>query len=254
VHNGIIENHEALRAELQAAGYSLRQPDRHRGDRAPRSIQLYAGDLLDAVRARSAALARRLRHRGGLRATSRTAWSVRARGQPAGGRASAPGRALPGLATPWRWPAAPTSIAYLEEGDVVDLQPSSALVMPPATATAVRAGSANARRSRHRPWPAELGPYRALHAEGDLRAAAGHRRHPGSASSGHRARTCSATRRRRVFPAVDRVLILACGTSYYAGCVARYWLESHRRHPCDVEIASEYRYRDSVPGPAARWS
>ena len=46
-----------------------------------------------------------------------------------------------------------------------------------------------------------------------------------------------------------RVLILACGTSYHAGLVARYWLESLAGIPCNVEIASEYRYRDSVPNP-----
>jgi glucosamine--fructose-6-phosphate aminotransferase (isomerizing) len=47
----------------------------------------------------------------------------------------------------------------------------------------------------------------------------------------------------------ERVLILACGTSYHAGLVARYWLESLACIPCDVEIASEYRYRESVPNP-----
>lgn len=50
---------------------------------------------------------------------------------------------------------------------------------------------------------------------------------------------------------VDSVLILACGTSYHAGLVARYWLESLACIPCNVEIASEYRYRDSVPNPNA---
>jgi glucosamine--fructose-6-phosphate aminotransferase (isomerizing) len=48
---------------------------------------------------------------------------------------------------------------------------------------------------------------------------------------------------------VDGVQILACGTSYYAGSVARYWLESIARIPTAVEIASEYRYRDVVPNP-----
>ncbi len=46
-----------------------------------------------------------------------------------------------------------------------------------------------------------------------------------------------------------RVLIIACGTSYHAGLVARYWLESVAKIPCTVEIASEYRYRESVPDP-----
>jgi glutamine---fructose-6-phosphate transaminase (isomerizing) len=51
------------------------------------------------------------------------------------------------------------------------------------------------------------------------------------------------------FKDVDQVLILACGTSYYAGSVARYWLESIAKIPTSIEVASEYRYRDSVPNP-----
>jgi len=53
----------------------------------------------------------------------------------------------------------------------------------------------------------------------------------------------------RVLREVDSVLILACGTSYHAGMVARYWIEGLAGVPCSVEIASEYRYRDSVPNP-----
>ena len=52
-----------------------------------------------------------------------------------------------------------------------------------------------------------------------------------------------------VFKEVDSVLILACGTSYYSGSVAKYWLESIAKIPTNVEVASEYRYRDSVPNP-----
>jgi glucosamine--fructose-6-phosphate aminotransferase (isomerizing) len=55
----------------------------------------------------------------------------------------------------------------------------------------------------------------------------------------------------QVLPAIDSVLLLACGTSYYAGCVARYWLESMAQVPTTVEIASEYRYRTSVANPNA---
>jgi glucosamine--fructose-6-phosphate aminotransferase (isomerizing) len=55
----------------------------------------------------------------------------------------------------------------------------------------------------------------------------------------------------RILREVDGVLILACGTSYHAGMVARYWLEALAGIPCAVEIASEYRYRVSVPNPAA---
>lgn len=52
-----------------------------------------------------------------------------------------------------------------------------------------------------------------------------------------------------VLPHVQNILILACGTSFHAGSVARYWLESIAGVPTSVEIASEYRYRKSVPLP-----
>jgi glucosamine--fructose-6-phosphate aminotransferase (isomerizing) len=50
---------------------------------------------------------------------------------------------------------------------------------------------------------------------------------------------------------VDSVTIIACGTSFHAAMVARYWLESVAGIPCSAEVASEYRYRDSVPNPKA---
>ncbi|HED35415.1 MAG TPA: glutamine--fructose-6-phosphate transaminase (isomerizing) [Gammaproteobacteria bacterium] len=49
-----------------------------------------------------------------------------------------------------------------------------------------------------------------------------------------------------IFDKVKRVQIIACGTSYHAGMVARYWLESLAGIPCNVEVASEFRYRDPV--------
>lgn len=48
---------------------------------------------------------------------------------------------------------------------------------------------------------------------------------------------------------VEGVQILACGTSFYAGSVAKYWIESIAKLPCTVEIASEYRYREAVANP-----
>ena len=52
-----------------------------------------------------------------------------------------------------------------------------------------------------------------------------------------------------IFPDVAAVQILACGTSYHAGLVAKYWIESLAGLPCQVEVASEFRYRDSVTLP-----
>ncbi|RDV00037.1 glutamine--fructose-6-phosphate transaminase (isomerizing) [Trinickia dinghuensis] len=53
------------------------------------------------------------------------------------------------------------------------------------------------------------------------------------------------------FDDIDSILILACGTSYYSGLTSKYWLESIAKIPTQVEIASEYRYRESVPNPKA---
>jgi len=52
-----------------------------------------------------------------------------------------------------------------------------------------------------------------------------------------------------IFQQIDSILILAAGTSYYAALTAKYWLESIAKLPTNVEIASEYRYRESVPNP-----
>jgi glucosamine--fructose-6-phosphate aminotransferase (isomerizing) len=51
------------------------------------------------------------------------------------------------------------------------------------------------------------------------------------------------------FADINSILILACGTSHHAGLVAKFWLEEIAGIPCNVEIASEYRYRTSVPNP-----
>jgi glucosamine--fructose-6-phosphate aminotransferase (isomerizing) len=54
-----------------------------------------------------------------------------------------------------------------------------------------------------------------------------------------------------ILQTVDSLLVLACGTSYYSGLVAKEWIEGLVGIPCNVEIASEYRYRRSVPQPRA---
>jgi glucosamine--fructose-6-phosphate aminotransferase (isomerizing) len=55
------------------------------------------------------------------------------------------------------------------------------------------------------------------------------------------------------FADISRLSILACGTAYYAGCVAKYWFETYARLPVEVDIASEFRYRAAPlrPGDAA---
>jgi glucosamine--fructose-6-phosphate aminotransferase (isomerizing) len=53
----------------------------------------------------------------------------------------------------------------------------------------------------------------------------------------------------KILSEIDSVLVVACGTSSHAGLVARHWIEGLAGIPCNVEIASEYRYRQSVPNP-----
>ena len=50
-------------------------------------------------------------------------------------------------------------------------------------------------------------------------------------------------------PPFDRVTIVACGTSFYAGMVAKYWFEQFARVPVDIDVASEFRYREPVLEP-----
>ncbi len=52
-----------------------------------------------------------------------------------------------------------------------------------------------------------------------------------------------------IFDQIKSVLILACGTSYHSGLVARYWFEELARVPCSIEVASEFRYRNPVISP-----
>lgn len=52
-----------------------------------------------------------------------------------------------------------------------------------------------------------------------------------------------------IFQKINSIKILACGTSYYAALTGKYWLESIAKLPCDVEIASEYRYREVIAQP-----
>ena len=239
VHNGIIENHDELRAELQQRGYRFAsQTDTeviaHLID------SLYAGDLLHAVQ-------QALQHLHGAYAIA-----VFHRNEPqrvVGARAGSPlilgvGKNEHFLASDAMALAGVTDqIVYLDEGDVVDLRPESYRVLD-------RAGHSVAREVRTvqaHSGAAELGPYRHYMQKEIFE-------QPGAVADtleGIEGITpelfgagADASLR-----AIDNVLILACGTSYYSGCVARYWIESLAQLPCQVEIASEYRYRDSVPNP-----
>ncbi len=240
VHNGIIENYEELRRGLAEAGYVFdSQTDTeviaHLVD------QCYEGDLLDAVQ-------RAVRRLHGAYAIA-----VFCRDEPhrvVGARAGSPlvvglGRNENFLASDALALAGSTDqIVYLEEGDVVDLQLARVWVVDAEGRQVERP----ARTVSAYSTAVELGPYRHFmqkeifeqpRAVGDTVGDIGETSQISPAIFGEAAV--------EVLPRVDSVLILACGTSYYAGCTARYWLESIAGVPATVEIASEYRYRPSVP-------
>ena len=245
VHNGIIENHDELRAELAARGYAFTsQTDTeviaHLVD------SLYDGDLFEAVQ----------------RATSRLrgayAIAVFCRDEPhrvVGAREGSPlvlGVGKEGgenfLASDAMALAGVTDrIVYLEEGDVADLQLGKYWIAARGADGRYARVQRQVRTVHAHTGAAELGPYRHYMQKEIFeqpRAVADtlegvHSITPELFGDGAF----------KVFQGVEQVLILACGTSYYAGLTAKYWLEGIARIPTDVEVASEYRYRDSVPDP-----
>lgn len=239
VHNGIIENHAVLRSELETKGYVFSsQTDTeviaHLID------SLYQGDLLKAVQL----AVKRLR--------GAFAIAVICRDEPqrmVGARQGSPlvvgiGDGEHFLASDALALAGTTNrIVYLEEGDIVDISLNDCHIYDAqghAAPREVRVVSVYAGVS-------ELGPYR----------------HFMQKEIFEQPRAISDTLQGingispdlfgedalPILEQTDSILILACGTSYYAGLTAKYWMESIARIPVEVEIASEYRYRDSVPSP-----
>ncbi len=241
VHNGIIENHEELRAALQRKGYGFSsQTDTevicHLID------SLYDGDLFEAVKEATsqlhgayaiAAFCKDEPHRVvGARAGSPLILGV---GKDGGENfLASDAMALAGVTD---------QIVYLEEGDVVDLQLGRYWIVDKSHKPVERP----VRTVQAHSGAAELGPYRHYMQKEIFEQP----RAVADTLEGVQGITPElfGDGAHRVFKEVDSVLILACGTSYYSGCTAKYWLESIAKIPTQVEIASEYRYRDTVPHP-----
>lgn len=242
VHNGIIENFEAIRARLQAKGFEFTsQTDTE--VLAHLINDCYEGDLLEAVK--HAVI--QLEGSYGIAVISKAEPHrvVLARqGSPlvvgVGEKemfAASDAMAVAGITD---------RIVYLEEGDVCEITPDAYRVF---------ARDGNEFTEVERPvkvvhaysGAVDLGPYRHYmqkeifeqpRAIGDTL--------EGVASV---APTLFGAEAEAVFKDTRRILFLACGTSYYAGLAAKYWVEAIAGVPCDVEIASEYRYRVSIPDP-----
>jgi glucosamine--fructose-6-phosphate aminotransferase (isomerizing) len=241
VHNGIIENFESLRERLQKQGYQfVTQTD---SEVIAHLIHAhYRGDLLDAVR-------RTVAEFKGAYAIA--AISTREPERIIGARAGSP--LLVGIGEHDHFLASDASalasvtqrVAYLEEGDVADIRRESYAIYDAGGAKIARpivtvpASSAEV----------ELGPYRHFMQKEIFeqpRAISDTLEGVGGIGPDLFGADAAA-----VFANVKAVHLLACGTSYYSALLARLWLEGVAGIPAQAEIASEYRYRDSVSNPDA---
>jgi glucosamine--fructose-6-phosphate aminotransferase (isomerizing) len=246
VHNGIIENHEAIRTRLSESGYVFdSDTDTEVVAHLVHSHLEPAGDLLEAVRRAVAELE-------GAYAIAIVAEKIPDRLVVA--RQGAP--LLLGLGDGENFCASDASallqvtkqMVYLEEGDVVELRKDSYRI--------IDTDGNNVERPVHESKlsanAVELGPYQHYMQKEIFE-------QPGAVAATIEMVTGAQSIIPQLFGAdagnilddVDSVTILACGTSFHAGLTARYWIEAIAGLPCTVEIASEFRYRTTVPNPRA---
>src|ERR1700761_8466043 len=241
VHNGIIENYEALREMLRGKGYEfVSQTDTEVIAHLVHS--LYQGDLFAAVRSAVKQL------------HGAYAIAVLHKDQPhtvVGARQGSPlvvglGDGENFLASDALALAGSTErFIFLEEGDVCELALEQVRI-------ADRDGNEASREVRQVAaygGAVELGPYRHFMQKEIFE-------QPRAITDTiPQAETFDAALfgdgAQKVFEGIDSLLILAGGTSYYSGLTAKYWLESVGKISTQVEIASEYRSRESVPNPKA---
>ena len=241
VHNGIIENFEGLREGLQQKGYRfVTQTDSEVIAHLIHSH--YDGDLLAAV-------IKAVREFRGAYAIA--AISTREPERIVGARAGSP--LLVGVGEGDHYLASDASalapvtrrVVYLEEGDIADVTRRTYAIYD-TTGAPVSRQVVTAKVSSD---AVELGPYQHFMQKEIFeqpRAIADTLDGVGSIGP-----DLFGTRAAEILPRVKAVHLLACGTSYYSGLVGRLWLEALARLPAQAEIASEYRYRASVPDPEA---
>ncbi|HDR8959461.1 glutamine--fructose-6-phosphate transaminase (isomerizing) [Burkholderia vietnamiensis] len=241
VHNGIIENHDTLRAELRQRGYTFR------GETDTEVIahlihSVYRDDLLDAVR------------RAVKRLHGAYAIAVLSACEPqrlVAARAGSP--LVIGIGADQNYLASDCAalgeltdrFVYLEDGDV-------ALITPERIAVVDSIGS-DAQRPlcvvRARDHDAALGPYRHFMQKEIFEQPKAIAATLDGVDTVSPALFGDDETARALLSKTRSVLLLGCGTSYYAGLTAKYWLEGIADIRAQVEIASEYRYRETVPDP-----
>ena len=244
VHNGIIENHEEQREKLRALGYTFESQTDTEVIAHLMHHHLKEGDSL------LSALQRTVKE-----LTGAYALAVMSRAEPdhfVCARMGCP--LLVGVGEGENFVASDVSaiiqatrtVIFLEEGDTADIRRDSVQVYDEHNQPIVR----DVHLSDVSLASLELGPYRhfmqkEIHEQpralGDTIEAA--------IDAGGFPATLFVKNAEAVLSGIEGVQILACGTSYYAGLTARYWIESIAGLPCSVEIASEYRYRAAYANP-----
>jgi glucosamine--fructose-6-phosphate aminotransferase (isomerizing) len=241
VHNGIIENHEALRAELEALGYEFEsETDTEVIAHRIRHYLADGGELLGAVKRTVADL------------QGAYALAVISSDDPdrvVVARAGCP--VVLGLGIGENFVASDVAallpvtrrFMFLEEGDIA-LVTRQAVTIEDAEGRPVRRPEKESALSAD---AMERGQYRhfmqkEIHEQPRAVAETLSER----IGAGKVLAQAFGPAAEQVFEKVRAVQIVACGTSYHAGMVARYFIEKYARIPCMVEIASEYRYRQPV--------
>jgi glucosamine--fructose-6-phosphate aminotransferase (isomerizing) len=245
VHNGIIENHEEMRAKLRSKGYQFAsETDSEVIAHLIHSHTQEGFGLLESVR-------RSIRQLQGAYAIAVIA--ERDPDRIVCARMGAP--LLVGLGQDENFAASDTSallqvtkqVIYLEEGDCAEVSREAVKIIERARGTGVTRPLHHTQLSAE---SVELGAYQHYmqkeifeqpRAIADTLELAVNARQINAGLFG--------TEAEKIFTDVEKVLVLACGTSNHAGLVGRHWIESLAGMPCTVEIASEYRYRQSVPDP-----
>ncbi len=246
VHNGIIENHESVRARLAREGFEFASDTDTEVIAHLVQSRLKAGmRLFDAVRAAVSEL--------------QGAYAIAVMSEENPDRLVLARKGAPlvvGLGEGGQFAASDTAalvqvtnrVVYLEDGDVVELSREGCRIVDAAGQTVQR----KVHLSQLSNDAVELGPYRHFMQKEIFE-------QPGAVANTLEmvagARSISpqlfGVDAEEILRQTDAILIVACGTSYHAGMVARYWIEAVAGIPCNVEIASEYRYRESVPNPRA---
>ena len=241
VHNGIIENHEELRAELTRAGYSFTsETDTEVIAHRVHHHLTKLGDLFKAVRATVAEL--------------EGAYALAVVSTAAPDRVILAREGCPvviGLGVGENFVASDVAallpvtrrFIFMEEGDVAEVSRTAVRIIDREGKVADRP----AHESELSADAAEKGQYRhfmlkEIHEQPRAIANTLQER----VANGRLLDAAFGPAASEIFRRAEHVHIVACGTSFHAGAVARYFLEQICKLPCSVEIASEYRYRNPV--------